>query len=397
MLIARILGDCPGCGGVRTYGNAWIRDDILQRGCTSCRHRNEIWLPDVHKKILYLDQSFFSGAFRERDARFVRAAAKVREATHRQLLVAPYSSLHEDETHQWRGHDGRLPADLMDFIKRTSGGYEFEADYDIEREQILKAFQAFLSGGPAEYVLEEDDVLGENVHTWQNYIFVDVPGYFKDIEQIRELKADAVAQLVSLFDGWQTANTSFDDDVAAELSAAPKVYIEPYVDMLTEMAKGNVMAYMHAPIVTSVVESMRHCLPEGMALQEVLEVCARFFRSEHFAQIPYQYMSARMFAALKHQVKHGAYANREEAKRRLSGVYYDVKHISLYGPYSDAITADGPMADLVRQTTVGLEARYGTKVFSVGTFDALEAWCDELAVGMSDEHRRALVDAYGPE
>ncbi|WP_115687639.1 hypothetical protein [Cupriavidus taiwanensis] len=349
----------------------------------------------MHKKTVYLDQSFFSGAFRERDPRFVRAAAKVRDATQQQLLVAPYSSLHEDETHQWRGHDGKLPADLMDFIKRTSSGHEFEPDYDIERVQILKAFQAFLSGGPSEYVLEEDDVLNENVHTWQDYIFIDVPGYFKDVEQIRELKADAVAQLVSLFDGWQRADTTFEEDVAAELRAAPKVYIEPYVEMLTEMAKGNFMVYMNAPIVTTVVESMRHCLPKVMPLREQLQRCAQFFQSEHFAQIPYQYMSARMFAALKHQVKHGAYANREDAKRRLSGVFYDVKHISLFGPYCDAITVDGPMAGLVRQPTVGLEARYGTKVFSVGTFDALEAWCDELSEGVSDDHRRGLADAYG--
>lgn len=394
MLIARILGNCPRCGGVRTYGNAWIRDNILQRGCTACQHRAGIWLPDVRKKVIYLDQSFFSGAFRERDERFVRAAAKVREMTHNQLLVAPYSSIHEDETHQWRGHDGHLPADLMDFIKRTSAGHEFERDYDIEREQILKAFQAFLKGEPPEFDLEQSDVLSDAVHVWEDYIFVDVPGYFKDIEQLRQAKSEAVQELVAAFDGWQQSTNTFEQDVAIELRASGQSYMQSYLELLTQVAQGNLLARLNAPMATMVVEGMRYCLPRQMPLQEQLQRCTQFFLSEHFAQVPYTWLSTRMFAALKHQVKHGAYANREAALQRLSGVFFDIKHISLFGPYCDAITVDGPMADIVRQATVGLEARYGTKVFSVGTFDALATWCDDLAAGMSDEHRRGLADAY---
>ncbi|MFC4484930.1 hypothetical protein [Cupriavidus campinensis] len=84
-----------------------------------------------------------------------------------------------------------------------------------------------------------------------------------------------------------------------------------------------------------------------------------------------------------------------------SGSYGDDEVIDLlaslkpYGPYCIAITVDGPMADIVRQPTVALETRYGTKVYSVGEFDALEAWCDEQTAGMPDEHRRGVADAYG--
>jgi hypothetical protein len=395
MLITRILGDCPRCGAQRTYGNASISENILRRGCTGCGQRNDIWLPDIRKKVIYLDQSFFSGAFRARDPRFVSAAEKVRGATHDQLLVAPYSSIHEDETHQWRGHDGRLPADLMDFIKRVSGGHEFERDYDIECRQIVKAFQAYLDGRPADYAMEQNDVLSEKVHRWEDYIFIDVPGYFRDIEQLRVAKMDAVSALVDAFDGWQRSTNTFDEDVAFELRTAAQIYMRAYIDMLGEIAKGNFLAYMNAPIDATVVQSMRYCLPKDMPLNQQLDRCAQFFVSAHFAEIPYQWMSTRMFAALKHQVKHGAYTNRDEAKQRLSGVFFDIKHISLFGPYCAAITVDGPMADLVRQPTIALEARYGAKVFSAATFGDLEAWCDQLAVGMSDDHRRGLSDAYG--
>jgi len=45
-------------------------------------------------------------------------------------------------------------------------------------------------------------------------------------------------------------------------------------------------------------------------------------------------------------VKEGAYTNAERAVKRLSGFYYDVKHIAIYAPYCDAFVVDQPMAEL---------------------------------------------------
>ena len=395
MWITRVLGDCPRCSARQTYGNASISNNILLRGCMVCRHHEEFWLPDLHKKIIYLDQSFFSGAFRARDPRFVHAAEHIKSATGNQLLVAPYSSLHEDETHQWRGHDGKLPSDLMSFIKQASGGNEFEADYEVERRQIVKAFKAYLVKEPATYVLDSKDVLRGNIHKWENYIFISIDGYFRDIEELRNAKADAVSTLIHAFDEWQTSNNSFEEDVNIENRAAGRIYIQLYLEMLGKIAGGDYYAYLNAPIATTIVDAMRGCLSKEMPLTDQLEVCAQFFNSPHFFEVPSHWVSAHIYATLKHQVKHGSYANREEAKKRLSGIFFDVKHISLYGPYCDAITVDGPMADLILQPTVNLQARYGTSVFSVGTFDQLENWLEQLKANMSEEHAEAVRRAYG--
>src|SRR5437879_2214812 len=63
------------------------------------------------------------------------------------------------------------------------------------------------------------------------------------------------------------------------------------------------------------------------------------------------------------------YANRDEARRGLNGVFEDIKHIALYAAYCDAFLMDQPMAELVRQPTVSLEQRYGVKVFSLNNQD----------------------------
>jgi hypothetical protein len=101
-----------------------------------------------------------------------------------------------------------------------------------------------------------------------------------------------------------------------------------------------------------------------------------------------------MFASLKAMVKNGAYANRERALQRLSGVFYDVKHIATYAPYVDAFVMDQPMAELVSHATVRLAERYGLRVFSRSNWDDFMEWLDCLETEMADEHRAALATAY---
>lgn len=81
-----------------------------------------------------------------------------------------------------------------------------------------------------------------------------------------------------------------------------------------------------------------------------------FLNSERFKKTPYHGILARIYAVLKMLVKQGTYASRDKALKKLSGFYYDVKHISTYAPYCDAITVDQAMAEVVRRENVGPSA-----------------------------------------
>lgn len=167
-----------------------------------------------------------------------------------------------------------------------------------------------------------------------------------------------------------------------------------YLTMVNRISQGDFNAVIDSPIVATVVEHMLHWLPEEQPLVDKMRRCMEFFASEHFAHVPNLWLEGRMFATLKSMVKRGAYANREEARKRLSGVFEDFKHIALYAPYCDSFVMDTPMADLVRQPTVGLEQRYGVKVFSLNNWDDLLAWLDGLQADMSDEHKAGVAAAY---
>ncbi len=394
MLVTRILGDCPKCGGKEQFGNVFIKNNQVLRGCLSCNYRTRVMLPEIRKKILYLDQFFFSSAFREKDDRFVNAAQRIRKISALQLLAVPFSTIHEDETHQWRGYDGKNKEDLMEFVKATSRGHEFEPDYEVERTQIVRAFKAFLSSESDEFDIEQSDAVDGDIHRWDDYFRIDINRYIGEIEFIRDLKRQSIEDFVNIFPSWRQSTNTFEQDVMLENQGAAKSYMDFYLQYATRVASGDYNALFDSPIKSQIVQSLLFCFPDEVLPQERLEVIAEFFKSSYFAKIPYQLLSSRIFATLKDMVKRGAYANKENAIRRLSGFYQDVKHVSTYTPYCDGFIMDQAMASLAADGRVDLEDLYEVKIFSLNNWDDLFTWLDNLETGMSEEHQAGLASAY---
>jgi len=394
MLVTRILGDCPSCKGKNKFGNVSVQGDHVLRGCMSCSYSKIIPLPEIRKKILYLDQFFFSSAFRGGDQRFVDAVDQIRRISALQLLIVPYSSIHEDETHQWRGYDGKSREDLMQFIKATSRGFKYEPPDSVEETQIIHAFQSFLAGNSPEFEMQERHILRQNVHKWDGYFRIDVGRYMGDIDLIRDLKQQSVEGLVNLFDEWRKSENTFDQDVMLEFNASSKGYIDTYVQYASRIAVGDYNALFDAPIRSQVVQSLLVCFPDEISPAQRLKKIGQFFLSKHFYNIPYQWVSSRIYAVLKHMVKNGAYRNADSTINKLRGFFYDVKHVALYAPYCDAFIMDQPMASIVSDSRIALERKYGVRVFSLNNWNELFVWLNEIEEGMSEEHKLGISAAY---
>ncbi len=388
-LVTYVLGDCPDCKAKDAFGNVDVYGTYVFRGCKRCRYSEDVDLPTLRKKVIYLDQFFFSHAFRGGDKRFVTAAERIARLASLQVVAAPFSSIHEDETHQWAKR-----AELLAFIKNTARGHEFERAYSVEQAQIIQSFQTWFAGGDAQCSLEPNHAISDELHVWDSYTSIDVSRYMGDVELIRDLKKQSVEGLVNLFDGWRTLETSFEDDLMAEYQTMAKGYMYSFLEFTVRVARGDVMAMLDAPIMSQVVKVMLNVIATDDSADQKLTKCAEYLISDHFKQLPYQWLHAHMLATLKHLVKSGFYKNRELAMRKLNGFFYDVKHIATYAPYVDAFVMDQPMADLVSRPTVNLESRFGTKVFSLSNWDVFLAWLDQLEDEISTEHREGLRLAY---
>ena len=120
-------------------------------------------------------------------------------------------------------------------------------------------------------------------------------------------------------------------------------------------------------------------------------MAGEFLKSPYFKNTPYQHLTATMFAALKAQVKNGAFTNIEKARNeKLSGFFYDVNHIATYAPYCDAILIDKPMHALVTHPSVALDKKYGVKVFSRTNWSDFLTWIDGLQSKKTLEHTKGL-------
>lgn len=394
MLVTHIWGDCPDCRGEKRFGNVSVQDDHVLRGCMNCKYTERIPLPKIKKKIIYLEQFFFSGAFRGGDDRFVKASKRIMQLSQIQLLVAPFSSIHEEETHQWGGYGGESKEDLLEFIKAASRGCEFVPYNKVKKTQMTKAFQAFLNGSDAEQVIEEQDAIEGRVHDWDDYYRIDVGRYTGDIELIRDLKQKTVEMLVDLFEDWRKSSNTFDQDVIIELRASAENYIKSAAKYASRLLSGDLDALLDSPVDSQVVQALFHCFSKDISYEERAKRTAPFFISKHFAQIPFEWLSTRILAKLKDMVKLGAFTNREKALNRLGGFIYDVEHVSTYAPYCDAFIMDQPMAELVSDPRIGLETKYNVKVFSLNNWSELLSWLDDIEKTMTEEHKVGLSAAY---
>lgn len=392
-LVSHIIGDCPGCGRKDSYGNVNVSGNTLARGCLSCRHWDRIPLPPLNKQILYLDQFFYSHAFRGGNKHFVEAKQKIQKLVYDQLLVAPYSNVHEDETHLWTPEQ-REP--LWKFIKQTSVGHDFWPEYHVKEAQIHRAFEAFLGNGPAVHQVERRDAVPKDVNGWDGYVWIDVGSFRPDPATIRSGKQESVNSLLDLFPVWAAKESTFEKDVREELKGGSDSYVKLYVEYVQRMAGGDFKALMDSTVNSQIVERLMHYgakhLPGPLRMQRIVA----FFESEHFANVPVERISAEFFALLRGMVRRGAFVSREKALKRFKGFFFDVRFISTYAPYCDAMVVDTVMHRWATDPLIDLPGRFGTKLFSRANWQEFDRYLDDLARGRTPELTAALKWVHPP-
>jgi hypothetical protein len=343
----------------------------------------------TRKSILYLDHNFFSSVYRGNDAQWNTAMLRITELLDLQLVAVPYSSTHEAEADFYTRRD-----DLVKFIQRVSRGHHFEAYYRVEETQILKAFQAYLADAPASYLKEERDALPSSVHDWDGDYSVSVFRAASGVERKRQFKQRAVEELVNTLSNWAASRNTFEQDMELELRDAGRILMEQYAKKTGRLWAGDFSALVDSPISASVVEDMVYVLSVMKMQGDAARVIPAFFHSKHFAEVPSQQLSARLFSTFKKRVREGAYPNPEKAREKLSGFLFDVQHASTYVPYCDAFFADKFMADLLNDKNVDAEQTFGCKVFSVSKTAEFFGWLEDVKSRMTADHADGLTWAY---
>jgi hypothetical protein len=230
------------------------------------------------------------------------------------LVVLPYSSTHEAEAAFYARRDG-----LLQFIQRVTRGHHFEPYYRVQQTQILKAFQAYLANEPASYIREERDALSSRVHDWDGDYSITVFSAATGLDRKRASKQRAVQELVNTLSNWASSKNTFEQDMELELRDSGRILIEDYRKKTGRLWAGDFSALMDGPISASIVEAMVYVLSIKNMEADAARIIPLFFQSKHFAEVPSQNLSARLFSVFKKRLREGRTQTLKRRERSCQG------------------------------------------------------------------------------
>ena len=222
--------------------------------CSRCRYQVDEPLPDVDKKVIYIDQFVFSELFKlkagtRREDKLTPFWQEVDRLLHRvvhlQQAVLPHSNIHHAETvvSAW-------PRELREAYEAMGGDMRFEDTSDVQMREIQDFASAYVEQREPSVSIDVDEVLRGKRNKWLPNIRVVVGAdYTRFAPATRQRRDSTGASVNELMENWRAQGLGFDEVLSIELNGYHYSRIEALKAWreLYERAKasGDVMAVMN--------------------------------------------------------------------------------------------------------------------------------------------------------
>ena len=404
---------CPKCGA-EEYGVLNVSDTRCQRRFRVCWHTATVRLPELKKKIVYVDQFAYSdimkmlcpdvqGHGRAASNPFWRELFEVMGVVRNLQLVAfPDSREHHNET---------LVSSFNDLLKGTyeyfSCGESFRRAEEIRIRQIGHAANCWLNNEPLAFDLNAERISSGRLHDWDGRMYITVDGVLPGtVQGLRESRNRTHSALQDVFAQWQAQKKSFGEVYAAEKVAHREALVVGYFRQL------NKRAHMAERIVrgqmpTFDLETLNEMMPsweedQMFSLQQQFVIHAQdkkkglqrlgaFLQSNAIDNTPFNLVGAAMYASLSRKAASG--------QKRLpsQGMANDVEVISALLPYCDAMFVDNECRELLRSIPNEYKLSFDCQVFSYNTRMEFIRYLREIRDSVSPEHLELVKQVYGPD
>jgi len=416
--------DCPKCRE-HEFGVLHIHDHNYTRRCRSCWYTLTFVLPELRKKVIYLDQFVFSNIMKMLSAETpghnrAKAEPLWRELfesldvlCRMQLVICPDSTEHHDES---------LISPFYEELKHTyehfSTGISFAHSASVQEMQITETFAYWLKDKKPEFKFDSRSIAHPNPHGWQDRIFITTSGTLPGYKQaVRQSRTNVHSGLRDLFKRWQIEKKSFAQVFEVEKAGYANSILQGVERDRQQAAQMKRLLDRFGPAPCSVTEysaTMNTPLLYGLrhfASMEILEEEKRelsqderervderarerviaFIESGAMNETPSNIIAASMYAALSRKAAAG------QKKLPDEGMATDIRVVSTLLPYCDAMFVDNICRSLLNEIPQTHRLPYKCAVFSSKTSGEFLQYLRDIRNGVTPEHLKLLEEVYGPK
>jgi hypothetical protein len=385
------------------------------RRCRDCWHKQFYPLPELRKRIIYLDQFVVSNLMKLNDPGVKGHEQVVAEPFWRelrdllfqlrqlQMICCPDSGSHEEES-----RISQYNAELKKTYEALSGGIKFIAFESIKSQQIGELARAWSESREAEYYFDPRQVLSSSPNEWNERFYItfgDNP--FIVPAQLKIYRAELHAHIARLFlDVWAKERRNFrywfDQErfgyqgyIASEIARNRKERLQA---MLTYRLGERISLEELGKTLPSFAETLFASLQHIMRFptdgrersrEEINRLEAEFGKANKIAEAPLVRLQALMFAAMAMRAAQGQKEPPDE------GTTTDVETVAHLLPYCDAMFMDNRCRSLLLDVPKDLRPPETARVFSLKTKAQFLDYLRTLRDGITPEHVAAIRQVYG--
>ncbi|MEO0937833.1 MAG: hypothetical protein AAFY38_06740 [Pseudomonadota bacterium] len=359
-----------------------------------------IQLPELDKKAIYLDQFMFSMIYNARnegnlpkghEAFAKEVYALLRRCVLLQQVFLPHSDIHHAETTVFHS-----PIDLRGLYEFFGGNVSLMHSRDVELLQDMQFAEAFFDTVEPAVSPDIDEIADNRRNEWLPDMHVGVRAdYSQFADHIRTVRGEVYDALKQLAGIWFEKKASFADVVESEFSAIGPTKKQAFAKWFEEVTNPDSMdplalSESSCSLIYREYRQLCHLLEDrGVDEdQQVVEIM-KFWNWERQREIPHQKISSYLFAAVARRVVTG------EKKIVDRGLINDVRTISTYAPYVDALFIDKRCSALLKEEPLRTELDYKARIFSLSDTDAFLEYLREIESQTPDEVREYAAMIYG--
>ena len=407
---------CPSCGKDK-FGVHIISDSRLMRRCRDCWHKQFYRLPELRKRIIYLDQFVVSNLMKL-DNPGVKGHERVvalpfwrelrdllLQLRQLQMICCRDSGSHEEESRIWQYN-----AELKKTYEALSGGITFQAFDSIKSQQIGELARAWSERREPEYDFDPTRVLSNDPNEWNERFYIttgDNP--FIVPAQLKLYRAQLHAHIARLFrDVWAKEKRSFrywydlerfsyQGHLSNAVMRSRKERVEATLAYLlgAEVSMQNLEKALPSfaeSLLAGMQDIMRFPRDGGKRSgEEVSRLETEFGKANRIAEAPFVRLQSLMFAAIAMRATQGQKEPPNE------GTTTDIDTVAHLLPYCDAMFMDNGCRSLLLDVPKGLRPPETARVFSLNIKAQLLNYLRSIRDGITAEHVAAIREVYGDD